>query len=432
MAFRAASFARHARSLTIRLSRVQRPPLTSSSSIRSFSSTPTNSSSSQPFPIDSLVADVIKTNNELEANPARKRAGRPKQYVESETIAPQADLPPAEEWLNYFPWTMENKGRASVMNPETAQELAEAYVPEGSKDRIIIEAFPGPGALTRALLKLPKERIKKLIVLEENPLFNQWLKPLEDIDPRITVVPVSGYQWNAYDYISNHGYLEDVQTIDWSQEHTQLSFISHVPDTVHGEQLISQFLRCIPDHGWLFKYGRVPLHLTMTEALWQRISDPPGSITRCKLGVIAEATALYDYALPPALLAPYKLNFFPPNIKKAPDFVGITVKPLKEPVIESGLLDDWDYVLRRMFVQKATPVHRSIPTLAPGAASLLKKITAESTPPDQRLNVKLTARKLTAKEWRIIVRAFANWPFKPEDLSIDNYHSKTSRQVTIM
>lgn len=48
-----------------------------------------------------------------------------------------------------------------------------------------------------------------------------------------------------------------------------LHFISHIPQSVSGEQLVNQFYRCIPDQTWLFKYGRVPMNLIMGEWVWQ-------------------------------------------------------------------------------------------------------------------------------------------------------------------
>lgn len=39
-----------------------------------------------------------------------------------------------------------------------------------------VRACAGPGALTRALLALPRERISKIIVLEEEVKYNEWLK----------------------------------------------------------------------------------------------------------------------------------------------------------------------------------------------------------------------------------------------------------------
>lgn len=51
--------------------------------------------------------------------------------------------------------------------------------------------------------------------------------------------------------------------------HPSFQFISHVPHSIVGEQLVNQFLRCIPDRTWLFNYGRVPLNLIMGEWVWQ-------------------------------------------------------------------------------------------------------------------------------------------------------------------
>lgn len=189
MAFRAASLARHARSLTTQLSRTHHQlPLR----LFSHSSIQSSSSSTPTYPIDSLVADVLQTNEALAANPPKLR-GRKKAVAREMEEGSTPDLPPVAEWSEYFPWSADVKARASIMNPESAAKVAEAFVPKGSRDKIVVEAFPGaflvlqidrveqtnalgPGVLTRALLNLPKRRIKKLIVLEEHNRFYNFLK----------------------------------------------------------------------------------------------------------------------------------------------------------------------------------------------------------------------------------------------------------------
>lgn len=42
-------------------------------------------------------------------------------------------------------------------------------------------------------------------------------QPLEALDPRLTIIPISGYHWDAYECISAQGLLDDVQPTDWSQ-----------------------------------------------------------------------------------------------------------------------------------------------------------------------------------------------------------------------
>jgi len=81
-----------------------------------------------------------------------------------------------------------------------------------------------------------------------------------------------------------------------------------------------------------------------------------------------------------------------------------------------------------MFVQKATPFGNALPQLVPGAKVLLKKVTADTLPPEERINVKTPPRTMTAKEWKSLVQAFTDWPFKPEDLSIDSFHVSMMKQ----
>lgn len=138
MAFRAVSIAKYACVSTTRSSRVRGLPLTSYS--RFFSCTSTKSSSQQPYSIDSFIADAIQTENQLNANPPRKENDK------GETLSTQAEIPPIppkELWSKTFPFIFEAKGRSFIMNPEVAKIMADSCVPEGTKDQIILEAFPG-------------------------------------------------------------------------------------------------------------------------------------------------------------------------------------------------------------------------------------------------------------------------------------------------
>jgi hypothetical protein len=77
------------------------------------------------------------------------------------------------------------------------------------------------------------------------------------------------------------------------------------------------------------------------------------------------------------------------------------------------MLNQWDYILRRLFVLKSTPLRKAISSLAPGAEVLLKTLTDKTLPPEQRVDVRLTAKELTLSDWALIARAFDAWPFAP-------------------
>lgn len=380
------------------------------------------SSSSPISKLDPLLADVLSTQ---EQQPSKSMRSNPLDIAKIE-------LPHMNEWNKHFLSLLSVRHRVSIRNPITASSIADAFIPAGSEGKVVIEAFPGPGQLTRALLKLPKKRIKKLIVMEDHEPYLDYLRPLEQLDPRVKVIPRDGHAWDSYKNLEELDILSDVRTVPWQDGvHPKLHFISHLPSSVHGEQLIAQLFRSVPDQQWLFQYGRVPLSFILSTYVWKRISSTIDNKTeRCKLSVVAEAVASCSEALPVSRTSPYEEHFHPaPSAGTTRErlssrsvgnpFQTIQVIPLENQVIKPGKLDKWDYCLRRLFVKKATPLASAIPGLGPGAQSLIKKIADPNLPDSERIqNVKTQVRQMTVHDWSVLIKAFDEWPFAPQDLSI--------------
>ncbi|KAI0695531.1 S-adenosyl-L-methionine-dependent methyltransferase [Cytidiella melzeri] len=362
----------------------------------------------------------------------------------SATASPYLTLPPHPEWRSIFsPITAAYRDRVSIANPNTADLVARSFM-EGTSavagsNKIVIEAFPGPGALTRALLALDSSRIRKLIILEDSDIYLKYLRPLAEVDPRVVIIPMTGYSWDTYLYMEENDVLKEVEVVPWENGvHPQLHFISHIPHTIIGEQLVAQFFRNIPNRSWLFKYGRVPMSFVLGEWIWERVTAPAGkSPARCKVSVIAEATAQNELALKPSALLPYDDHFHPRTRKfqnSRPEsrrlghpLVAANVIPHEEQVIVPGLLDKWDYCLRRTFVRKGTPLKTAISTLGPGAESLLAILTDKSLPANQRVDISTPVRELNIAQWALVIRAFNNWPFAPDTLSLHEAFSSKER-----
>ncbi|KAF7971210.1 hypothetical protein HWV62_21606 [Athelia sp. TMB] len=264
-------------------------------------------------------------------------------------------LPERSSWREVFSG-QKNKDRISLSCPTTAAAIAEAYVPAGSKNKVIIEAFPGPGALTRALLALPKSRIRKIIVIEDQEAYLDWLRPLALVDSRVEIVARNGFAWDTYTHLEDIGVFEDIETLPWEAG--------------------------------------------------------PEATASCKAVMSAKALTPYDDHFHPAAKPPS--NTVPDNRRIGTPFVAVHFTPLEEQVIGDLMLDKWDYCLRRLFVMKSTPLKSAISHLAPGAPSLLPKI---SNPEDAKpVDIKTPIRRLTVADWASIVKAFDEWPFAPEDL----------------
>ncbi|KAG6337090.1 hypothetical protein ID866_2001 [Astraeus odoratus] len=361
---------------------------------------------------------------------------RRKQRKPTYTSANKFYLPADCDWGAAFPTAGSIfSNRVSLRNPEAAALVADAFIPDGCKDKVVVEAFPGPGVLTRALMNLPKERIRKIIVLEHLEPYLDFLRPLQEVDPRVQVLPLDGFSWNSYHDVELGGYLSDVEVIPWNKPHPHLHFVAHLPTSVYGEQLIAQFLRLVPDGGWFFQYGRVPMSYIMHDWLWERISATTESFNRCKLSVIAQAVACFTRPLSPDALFPYDKHFWPSSTLpgdtrfKATPMTAVTMNPLEEQVIIKGMLDKWDYCLRMLFVLKSTNLKRAIGHLAPGSTALLSHLTDPSLPEDHptRTDVSKLVRKMEIKDWAAVVRVFDAWPFAPEDLLITDSFSRDER-----
>ncbi|KAH9057340.1 S-adenosyl-L-methionine-dependent methyltransferase, partial [Lactarius vividus] len=341
-------------------------------------------------------------------------------------------LPPIDDWISHFPYgSIVARDRISIRNPMTAIRVAESFVgskkTSTGKPKVIIEAFPGPGALSRAFLTLPPDKLKKLIILEDHEPYLEYLHPLARADPRVTVVPRSGFSWDTYSYLVESGDL-DVDITPWGKIHPELHFVTHIPQTIPGEQLVAQLFRCIPENSWLFKYGRVPMSFVLADWVWRRISAPPRSIERCKLSVIAEASSHSSPSLPPEYLFPFFEHFHPATNsartggsalrpetrRRGSPFLAVNVVPHAKQIINKGKLDQWDYILRRLFVLKSTQLRGAISSLAPGAEVLLDKLTDKTFPSKERVDVRLLVKQLTVSDWVLIARAFDAWPFAPE------------------
>ncbi|KIM45436.1 hypothetical protein M413DRAFT_442113 [Hebeloma cylindrosporum] len=385
------------------------------------------------------AAEVKAAKAEKAAKPRLKPAPRCAAYNYEYPVSGEVELPPVYSWHQFFPvWKEKTKHtRASVREVDTADKLANAFVPEGSKDMTVIEISAGPGQLTRSLLRLPKERIKKMVVLENNPFFAPWQEALQGYDPRVKVFREDGYDWSGYTKVEESGVLDDLEVVDWQIVHPNLVVVMHLSGDVFGEQLLAQLLRSIPDRQWLFKFGRVPLHVVAPVRMWERMSALPGEMTRCKVSVMAQATAEIAEALPFHQLQPYGDHFHPVRLTETEQpkeghlkpkgfgspHAAFTATPRVDQVIQRGELDYWDYCTRKLFVQKATPVHKTLGALGPGANNLLPKLADPSLPADERMDTTKAPRNLDLHEWELLVRAFKNWPFRPESLSIDNFHT---------
>ena len=62
----------------------------------------------------------------------------------------------------------------------------------------------------------------------------------------------------------------------------------------------------------------------------------------------------------------------------------------------------------------ASPSDLTPSLLGPGAKNLLPKLRDKNLPANVRVDTKKASRDLELHEWALLVRAFKEWPFRPE------------------
>ncbi|KAG8907446.1 Mitochondrial transcription factor 1 [Tulasnella sp. 403] len=353
---------------------------------------------------------------------------RPTALVSGATSNHLPVLKPVQDWLKIYPLTHVEgtRDRAWVSNQGTARDVVESYgLDDGGPPKTVVEIYPGPGALTRMLLTYPRSVLQKLIVLEYSPCFHGDFEALAAVDDRLHLEKEGAYYWHVWQTLQANGHFDHVPRLGFDEVHPSLRIVGHIPVRVLADQWVSQILRHVADRAWMWNYGRIPIHLLLTEKLWKRLagSEQYSPSTRCKLSVIAQASCDLTETIPASHFKHYDTHFQPPSttstgrpLKSALPHLGVKMVPKEKPLIDGGKVDEWDFVLRQLFVNNKGTLRTTISTLAPGAAILLPKITSENLPPERRVDIDRRIRDLPIEQWSTLVDAFNEWPFKPEIL----------------
>ncbi|KAG8952932.1 Mitochondrial transcription factor 1 [Tulasnella sp. 424] len=351
-------------------------------------------------------------------------------FVSGATGKALPPVPPLIEWPKRYPMKkgVGSADRSYLFNPAAAREVVKTYgLEENGHPKIVLETYPGPGVLSRALLTLPRTTLKKLIICEYGRSFHPDLEALAAADDRVVLVKEGAYYWNVYHDLEAQGHFADLPRLSFEDGiHPNFRMVGHLPLSVLAAQWLSQILRAVADRAWMFAYGRIPVHLLIPEPQWARISAPPLSKDRCKLSVIAQANTDFSTSLPAEDLKPYNSFFFPrghdATTKKLRDSVvgnnmlAVNFIPKAEPIITVADSDEWDFLARQLFVNKTLSLEKSLSYLAPGASILLEHVTDPKLPLEARIPPKTPIRGLTIEQWKSLANAFSKWPFKPDNI----------------
>lgn len=147
----------------------------------------------------------------------------------------------------------------------------------------VLEVGPGPGGLTRSIMKQLPQRI---VLVEKDKRFKPTLDMLAD-SFRI----VNGEMDIMYDDIRKthtQSLFPEEKKMNWDDKSPEIFLIGNLPFNV-STRLIIEWLHAIAERRGAWAFGRTKMTLTFQKEVAERLVAPELGDQRCRLSVMAQA-----------------------------------------------------------------------------------------------------------------------------------------------
>nr|Q1A705.1 RecName: Full=Dimethyladenosine transferase 1, mitochondrial; AltName: Full=Mitochondrial 12S rRNA dimethylase 1; AltName: Full=Mitochondrial transcription factor B1; AltName: Full=S-adenosylmethionine-6-N', N'-adenosyl(rRNA) dimethyltransferase 1; Flags: Precursor [Vermamoeba vermiformis]ABB97064.1 mitochondrial transcription factor B-like protein [Vermamoeba vermiformis] len=290
-------------------------------------------------------------------------------------------------------------------------------------NKTVIEVGPGPGGLTRSILKAGA---KKLVVIEKDRRFLPALEVLRHAAGNIDGSPweeafLTKSEMDAKRYMSyapNKSRMQivmnDVLRVDEqeilqhihapidSNDKTQwenmapITIIGNLPFAISTELTIKWLKQIQGRHG-AFRFGRAEFILMFQKEVADRLIANPGTKQYSRLTVMTQQ-----------LCSVKKLSDIPGSAfvpKPDVDASLVSMVPRVTPLGVNVPTPTLEYVCRQVFGQRRKMINNSVKTLGPEAEILLARAHIDPT---------LRPEQLTVPQWCDLARAYQQWENKPQ------------------
>ncbi|CAO3645893.1 unnamed protein product [Mucor hiemalis] len=260
-----------------------------------------------------------------------------------------------------------------------------------------VELYPGLGVWTTALRD---NGFKRVISLEPQTVYHHWMEGLaQKSDGVVEVLKKDGYEWETYNDLKVPQYIGDMGNTDWSIVHPKIFFTGTLPKGSRGEQLLAQFTTCIVNKMAMHTLGRIQMAFWVPDPLYRKLVAPPKDHIRCKMSVIAEASADVKLICSTA----------PEDMYPHGEYHLVHIVPFEKSHI-TAQWDVFEYVLKHLFVMQKKSLKHMVKTLGPGADIILGRLSFDSS---------ILIGEMTAKQLDEVAVKFDQWPLRPRVLFED-------------
>lgn len=147
----------------------------------------------------------------------------------------------------------------------------------------VLEVGPGPGGLTRSILK---HQPNKVIVVEKDKRFEPTLEMLAD-----AFAAVNGNMEIIFDDIMRFNMttvFPRTEAKAWTDKSPRIRLIGNLPFNI-STPLIIKWLHAVCKKTGPWEFGRTRMTLTFQKEVAERLVAEPSDLQRCRLSVMAQA-----------------------------------------------------------------------------------------------------------------------------------------------
>lgn len=163
------------------------------------------------------------------------------------------------------------------------ERLTDKIIKKAGKisDGYVLEVGPGPGGLTRSIIR---KNPKKLIVVEKDERFVPTLQLLQEAfanvngEMDIVIGDITTTDMNIF---------PDTEKRDWEDIPPNIHLIGNLPFNV-STHLIIDWLKFISEKSSAWSMGRTRMTLTFQKEVAERLVADPMAAGRCRLSVMAQ------------------------------------------------------------------------------------------------------------------------------------------------
>ncbi|ORZ35381.1 S-adenosyl-L-methionine-dependent methyltransferase [Catenaria anguillulae PL171] len=286
------------------------------------------------------------------------------------------------------------------------------FAPRDFKDKTVLDINAGVGLISQALVSSPAHRPARILAFEAEerlrPLIAQYTVPhAEKHGVRMSV--------HAADHMAGSAFFDDLRNSPtmlgngqgsgpdpalvrkWDQEPvvTLVAALS----TKLGDLNVSQLLRWMGGRAGVHEFGRVPVYIFLCRSFSERLIARPGDKQYGRLSGLAQA-----------LTHVHMLDCKPKGVREFYPFKTevdlLRLDPKLDLPFKHCTFEEYEFVLKTLFVNKSIPLKEAIKSLDPTKTSLAKLLPPEFM--DRPLMV------MDVPELVQLADAFAQWPLKHE------------------